>query len=147
MRKHKKSNKQTKGIKPQIALALAWIGAFFPLIFAYGCLKKGWIILAGSSTVGLVTDIKTLPGGFKNSKSYAIVVEYQDAAGATQTYASNIYSAPALYDLGERVPLWYWRDWVLLKRLKMWTNTILSGVFGLFFVLVRYLVQKSEFQN
>lgn len=143
IRKHRKNNE----LKPKILRAFNWITAFFLLMFAYGLLKKGWIMLAGSATFGVVTDIHTQSAGFKSSKSYAMVVEYQDDAGITQTYASDIYSSPVLYDLGERVPLWYWRDWVLVKRGAMWTNTLLWGVFGLFFVFVRYWVKKSEFYD
>lgn len=145
MHKHTKNNQSKQDFKPTILLVLASLSLLFLLLFTWGAAQKGWIMLSGTSTSGLVTDLKVAPAGFKSSKSYALVVEYKDASGSTKTYESHIYSAPALYKVGEQVPLWYWQDQVLLKSIKMWTNTILSGVFGLFFVLVRYLVKKSKF--
>jgi hypothetical protein len=136
--------KQSQDVKPTILLVLTSLGLLFLLLFTWGAAQKGWIILAGTSTSGLVTDLKVAPAGFKSSKSYALVLEYKDANGSTKTYESHIYSAPALYKVGEQVPLWYWQDRVLLKSIRMWTNTILSGVFGLFFVLVGHLVKKSK---
>lgn len=145
MHKHTKNNQSKQDFKPTILLVLASLSLLFLLLFTWGAAQKGWIMLAGTSTSGLVTDLKVAPAGFKSTRSYALVVEYKDASGSTKTYESHIYSAPALYKVGEQVPLWYWQDQVLLKSIRMWTNTILSGVFGLFFVLVRHLVKKSKF--
>lgn len=145
MQKHTESHQSKQDVKPIILLALTSLSFLFLLLFTWGAAQKAWIILAGTSTSGLVTDLKVAPAGFKSNRSYALVVEYKDASGSTKTYESHIYSAPALYQVGEQVPLWHWQDWVLLKSIKMWTNTILSGVFGLFFVIVRHLVKKSKF--
>lgn len=145
MHKHTKHNQPKQNFKPTILLVLTCLSLLFLVIFTWGAAQKVWIILAGTSTSGLVTNLKVAPAGFKSSKSYALVVEYKNASGSTKTYESNIYSTPALYQLGEQVPLWYWQDRVLLKSIRMWTNTILSGAFGLFFALVRYLVKKSKF--
>jgi hypothetical protein len=147
MRKHTKSKQAKQDFKPTILLILTSLSLLFLVILAWGTAQKTWIILAGTSTSGLVTDLKVAPAGFKSSKSYALVVEYRDVSGSTKTYESNIYSSPALYEVGEQVPMWYWQDWVLLKSVKMWTNTILSGVFGILFLLARYLVKRSEFNR
>lgn len=147
MHKHTKNNQSKQDFKPTILLVLASLSLLFLLLCTWGAAQKAWIILAGTSTSGLVTDLKVAPAGFKSTRSYALVVEYKDASGSTKTYESHIYSAPALYKVGEQVPLWYWQDQVLLKSIRMWTNTILCGVFGLFFALVRYLVKRSEFNR
>lgn len=144
MHKHTKRHQSKQNFKPTILLVLTSLSLLFLLLFTMGAAQKAWIIFAGTSTSGLVTDLKVAPAGFKSIKSYALVVEYKDASGSTKTYESHIYSAPALYKVGEQVPLWYWQDRVLLKSIKMWTNTILCGVFGLFFALTRYLVKRSE---
>ena len=144
MHKHTKRKQTKQDFKP-ILLVLTSLSLLFLLLFTWGAAQKAWIILAGTSTLGQVTNLKVAPAGFKSSKSYALVVEYKNANRSTKTYESHIYSAPPLYQVGERVPLWYWQDRVLLKSIKMWTNTILSGVFGLFFVLVRYLVKRTQF--
>lgn len=145
MHKHTKHNQSKQNFKPTILLVLTSLSIVFLLLFTWGAAQKAWIILAGTSTSGLVIDLKVAPAGFKSSRAYALVVEYKDASGSSKTYESHIYSTPALYKVGEQVPLWYWQDLVLLKSIKMWTNTILSGVFGLFFALVRHLVKKSKF--
>lgn len=145
MQKHTKRHQSKQDVKPIILLALTSLSLLFLLLFTWGAAQKAWIILAGTSTSGLVTELKVAPAGFKSTRSYALVVEYKETNGSSKTYESHIYSAPALYKVGEKVPLWYWQDRVLLKSIKMWTNTILSGAFGLFFALVRYLVKKSKF--
>lgn len=147
MRKHTKSHQAKQYLKPTILLVLTSLSIVFLLLFTWGAAQKAWIMLAGTSTSGLVTDLKVAPAGFKSARSYALVVEYKNASGSTKTYESNIYSAPALSKVGEQVPLWYWQDQVLLKSIRMWTNTILWGVFGLFFAFVRYLVKRSEFNR
>ncbi|WP_421794382.1 DUF3592 domain-containing protein [Haliscomenobacter sp.] len=147
MHKHTKHKPAKQDLKPTILLVLTSLSIVFLLLFTWGAAQKAWIMLAGTSTSGLVTDLKVAPAGFKSTRSYALVVEYKDASGSTKTYESHIYSAPTLYKVGEQVPLWYWQDRVLLKSIKMWTNTILWGVFGLFFALARYLVKKSEFNR
>ena len=111
-------------------------------MFTYGCLTKVWIIGKGTSTTGIVTEFETLPAGFKGFTSYAIDVVYNDASGHPKTYETSSAHRP---DPGEKVPLWYWQDRVLLKSTRMWSDTILSGVFGLFFALARYLVKKKGF--
>ncbi|MDX2071689.1 MAG: DUF3592 domain-containing protein [Haliscomenobacter sp.] len=145
MHKHTKNNQTKQDFKPTIILVLTSLSLVFLLLFAWGATQKALIMLAGTSTSGLVTDLKVAPAGFKSTRSYALVVEYKDATGSTKSYESNIYSSPALYKVGEQVPLWYWQDQVLLKSIRMWTNTILSGVFGLFFVSVGYMVKRGQF--
>lgn len=145
MHKHTKTSQTKQDFKPTILLVLNSLSLLLVLLFTWGSTQKAWIILAGTSTSGLVTELKVAPAGFKSSKAYALVLDYQDASGSTKTYESHIYSTPALYQVGEQVPLWYWQDRVLLKSIRMWTNTILSGVFGLFFVLVGYMVKRTQF--
>ena len=147
MHKHAKNSQVKQDFKPTILLVLTCLSLVFLLLSAWGTAQKAWIILAGTSTLGQVTDLKVAPAGFKSNRSYALVVEYKDASGSTKIYESNIYSTPSLYKVGEQVPLWYWQDRVLLKSIRMWTNTILSGVFGLFFALAGYLVKKSKFNR
>lgn len=147
MYRHTKTNQTKQDFKPTILLVLTSLSIVFLLLFTWGAAQKAWIIIAGTSTSGLVTDLIVAPAGFKSTRAYALVVEYKNASGSTKTYESNIYSSPALSRVGEQVPLWYWQDQVLLKSIRMWTNTILWGVFGLFFALARYLVKRSEFNR
>ncbi|MBL7827956.1 MAG: DUF3592 domain-containing protein [Saprospiraceae bacterium] len=136
--------RRKQDFKPQVMQALKWLSMVFLVVAAYGCLKKGWIILAGTSTTGWVTEIRSKSGGFKTTPSYAPVIAYKGAGGYPKVYESNMYSSPARYKVGDKAPLWYWKEWVLLKSISMWTNTIITGVFGLFFVLVGYLTKKKD---
>lgn len=149
---HRHRAKQQKSNKPRsrpqnsfehrTILVLTGLSILFLLMFTYGCLTKMWIIRKGTSTTGIVTEFETLPAGFKGFTSYAIDVVYNDASGHPKTYATSSAHRP---DLGEKVPLWYWQDRVLLKSISAWTDEVISGVFGLFFALARYLVKKKGF--
>ena len=151
---HRHRTKQQKSNKPRsrpknsfehrTILVLTGLSILFLLRFTYGCLTKMWIIEKGTSTTGVVIDFETLPANFKGFTSYAIDLAYNDASGHPKTYETSSSHRP---DLGEKVPLWHWQDRVLLKSISAWTDEVISGVFGLFFALARYLVKRSEFNR
>ena len=151
---HRHRTKQQKSNKPRsrpknsfehrTILVLTGLSILFLLRFTYGCLTKMWIIEKGTSTLGIVTEFETLPANFKGFTSYAIDVAYNDASGHPKKYETSSSHRP---DLGEKVPLWYLQDRVLLKSISAWTDEVISGVFGLFFALARYLVKRSEFNR
>ncbi|MCA0236454.1 MAG: DUF3592 domain-containing protein [Bacteroidetes bacterium] len=140
-------NKRTfdnRGLKTTILQSLTLLSIICLTACALGGLQKGWTMLSGTRSTGIVTGYRTMNGSKPGAPiSYAVVLEYKDAAGVTQIYESDIYAAPAWYQMGETVPLWYHNDRVLLQHLSAWTNTILWGVFGLFFVVARWGAKRS----
>ncbi len=82
----------------------------------------------GVRTTGTVIELV-------GSKSKAPVVEFETAAGDRQTYASQVYSSPPAYNIGEKVTLWYDpknpRE-VVLSGLSRW---LVPMIMGLFFVI------------
>lgn len=141
------SNKRTadnKAFKSAILQSLALLSIICLSAFTFGFLQKGWIMLSGTRTTGIVTGYRTMSGGKPNAPTaYAVVLEYKDAYGTTQMYESDIYAAPAWYQVGDTVRLWYHHDRVLLQRTSAWTSTILWGVFGFFFVIARWLAKRG----